>query len=192
MIPVEEAVDIARSACEVVEQSGLTKDYVVDAPLNNLGMKRMSALHFAEIVLRQKIKQDYPKDPVSKAPIVVPMKLSEEGYLSWLLVAKHFVGIAYDRRRLLKDSVHRGPNPPAGDLQIARAIFHELGHVFMTPELFTKSVKSKRKIPICTPMADPKQEERAWVWAMFALGVQMGHHASTNAPGIDDTVAANV
>jgi len=45
-----------------------------------------------------------------------------------------------------------------------------------------------------TRPATPKQEEKAWIWAMFFIGLQMGHYAnscrnpdSDSHKGYDDT-----
>lgn len=196
MISVSSSQTIARSALEWVRRSGLEPDYVVDAPIGPLGQKRMAAQRFAERVINERFNKDKKGKKKFQgliAVIVGEYSLPSDEYISWLLVGPDGIGIAFDSSKTIDHAIHGNENPPCSDIQIARAIFHELGHIFMTSELLStdreRIVKNGRTY---TPAATAEQEEKAWVWAIFALAIQLGHHARTRGDEYDDAVAANL
>ncbi|MHC4476260.1 MAG: hypothetical protein ACYTEL_11480 [Planctomycetota bacterium] len=154
---------IAESAYVAIQKSGLEEDWVV--PPTRLA-KRMSAVRFAQAVTKKRygtsaVIGDYP----------LPIK----GYLSWLLVQP--LGIAFDSSQVFGQG-SAPENVPDVEVQISRAVLHECGHILGTPELLSREGRRRtiggRRFTEC---CSPEEEERAWVWALCALGIALGHHA---------------
>jgi len=155
---------IAQSAYVSIHKSGLPPDYIVAAPLT---AKRMAAMRFAQAVTKQ----------MSGTPaVIIECTLPKPGYLSWLLLRP--LGIAFDSSQVRAGVRAKRQNVPPDETQIARAILHELGHIFATPELLARRqsliVKDGKTF---APPGTPLEEERAWVWAMSVFGIAMGYYA---------------
>ncbi len=178
--------EIAREAYDRVIESmhrrGLTGDWLVLAPDNKLETKMMRALVFAQRITRQWNKgQSIP---------VVQHRLPRDQYVSWLMVRPF--GIAYDSRRTLKSPLVGKGDHPSQDMQIARAIVHELGHIFATPELFaTDRPRETQDGDVFTPPCSPKEEGKAWFWAMCVWGTELAFHAweQRHADHFDNSMA---
>jgi len=181
MIAVGAMQRIGRSAHKVLQQSGLPIEYLVGAPL---AAKRMAALRFAQVVTTNEFKTP---------AVVAECSLPVPEYLSWLLVRP--LGIAYDSSQVMQKSVYGGGEAPHKELQVSRALLHEVGHIFATRELLSDVRKRITKNGrVFTPPCSAKQEEKAWVWAICALGIQLGHHAMRRrgGPQHDNTMGIHI
>lgn len=153
------------SAHSVVRSSGLSPDHIAPP---TIAAKRMAAVRFAQAVTKRRFR---------KAAVVLPYSpLPQKGYVSWLLVRP--LGIAFDGAQVSSWWKRRSGNAPQPDVQIARAIMHELGHMFATPGLLSRTRKRiKKNGKFWTPACTPQEEEKAWVWALLAFGIALGHYA---------------
>ncbi len=177
---------ISRSAYDVVVKSiggGLKGDWLVMAPDNSLGAKKMAALRFAQLVTRH-LNNGRPIP-------VIQHTLPRSQYVSWLMVRPF--GIAYDSARTLKEPLVGEGNHPSQSMQITRAILHELGHVFATPNLFSpKRRRLAAKGTVFTPPCTPEEEAKAWLWSEFVWAIQFAFHAWNQRSGgsFDNTMGA--
>lgn len=167
--------DVAPSVHSTIQNSGLPPDYIAAPTLSG---KRMAAHRFAEFVTRKRF---------GRAAVICECSLPQSGYVSWLLVGP--LGIAFDSEQVRAWSTIVGENAPAEEVQIARAIMHELGHIFGTPGLLSRQHKRIiKKGQTFTAPATKEEEDTAWVWAMSAFAIALGHHAWRRRPlGLDDT-----
>ena len=166
---------ITESVYNTIKKCGLDYDWIV--PPTRLA-KQMTALRFAQFAIRKKYGGKKP------APIVQYSPLPRHGYLSWLLV-RPFIGIAFDKDQEFGRET-APENTPVIDVQIARTILHECGHLFSTDELLSSDEGLIEIEGITfTKCSSPEQEEKAWVWAMCAFGLAMGHYAWKRRDGND-------
>jgi hypothetical protein len=167
-----DAARIVRSAYDVVIKSmrlGLDADYLIMAPDNVLGVKRMAALRFAQLVT---------KHLNNNRPIpIINHTLPRPQYISWLTMRPF--GIVYDRTKMLKGPLIGKGSYPSANMQIARAIIHELGHIFATPNLFSTKRSRPRSSDgtIFSPLCSPEEEGEAWLWAGCVWATQLAFHA---------------
>jgi hypothetical protein len=165
---------IAQSVHKVMQASDLPMEYIVAPP--PLASHKVAALAFAQSVTKNLLD-------LKKPPVICQYSLPLQGYLSWLLIGP--LGIAFDSSQVVS-----GHQRPTADVQLARAIIHECGHIFGTRKLLSRSRKRVKKSgKLWTPRCTPQEEEAAWVWAMCAFGIAIGHYAYKNrsAGYIDDT-----
>jgi hypothetical protein len=157
--------DIAPSAHSVMQAWTMDTRYLTPP---TIASKRMTAYRFAEWAIERR----------GFRAIICEHSLPQTGYVSWLLV-QPFLGIAFDTNQLHAWSQLKGENAPATEIQIARALVHEVGHIYGSPGLLSRQ---KKRVVIdgrtFTACATEEEEERAWVWAMCAFGIALGDHAA--------------
>lgn len=129
-------------------------------------------------------------------------KTLPDGYASWLYVKqgeKVPFGIFVDPQRMsqwAEDSRYPTVHP---DVQEARCILHELGHVRVTKWLLDGSgpdEETGRDFPVedGSPKARPEDEVGPWMYAMAVLGVILAQHSlhSRREHNRDDTPSVQV
>jgi hypothetical protein len=151
-------------------------------PRVGIGRKKGLAIRFAQKITKKRFGK-----PVSI--LTIGGRLPVKDYASWLIVNP--MGIAIDSTLVQKWS--ESPHSPKYDVQFARTIIHELGHIFATDEML-KAKTTKLPSGEYSVSADPKQEETAWVWAFILIGLALGDHAWFRKQGgnADDTVTISV
>lgn len=197
MITEGELVSIAKSAYELIghfnEDGERWKN--ITHPRRS---KAQAALNFAQKVTLRKFRKEINVFPVGRLP-----SMDGKKYVSWLIKDDHGIpaAIAININQMLEWIKEREQYTKQGelydgcvkcckDVQYARVIMHELGHILATPELLTGAVieqDGKRYAKGATP----EQEEKAWIGAITLLALALGDHAGDCTRG-DDTLCIKI
>jgi hypothetical protein len=95
-----------------------------------------------------------------------------KGFSSWLMVIDNTVAIAVDFKQMRgwSQDFNRVSNL---DIQISRAVLHEVGHIKLTPYLLGISQEDGGRVP----PADPEDEVAPWAYAFAIIGILLSAYA---------------